>query len=202
MILVIIMVRHSKKWFIPGRTIRVNDKMQKYTYQLIYKAGTNIKNGGFDKHGNRIRYEDFEPYYTPQQMLSMGVFEGKYINDGIHEFPREWFAAARKNKKLCPGRPDQSVNYFKVKSRMSLEEWRDRKWIGFHKLDRDVRGWFQWYCRYWIGRRIPEVDRIQIKRWKAFKRHYMQVKRNSPGDLTKRRKQRQALLQWSWDCKV
>ena len=172
----------------------VRDKMQTYKYELMYKIGTNIKNGG-----GGVRYEDFEPKYTPQTMLAMGVFEGKYMNDGREEFPKEWYVKA---KITGSGPPDPSLNYFKVKSRLSLQEWRKRKWVPVHAKDRDVRGWFQWYCRYYLGRRIPEVDAIQIKRWKAFARHYAQVKKHSKGDLSKRVKQRQALLQWSWDCKI
>ena len=184
-------MKHSKSWYVPGRVIHVKDKMQTYTYELTYKAGTHLK------HSGDIRYDDFEPFYTPQQMLRMGVFEGKYINDGEDEFPKEWYASAKLSDVADP-----NINYFKIKSRLSLQEWRKRGWVPVHPKDRDVRGWFQWYCRYYIGRRIPEVDEIQIKRWKAFARHYAQVKKNAKGDLTKRPRQRQALLQWSWNCKV
>jgi hypothetical protein len=194
------MSKHNKAWFIPGRTIKVKDKMQQYTYKLTYKAGTSLKKGGIDKDGNEITYSDFKPYYTPQQMLVMGVFEGKYINDCEGEFPKEWYVAAK--NKLSPKKADPSKNYFKIKSRLSLGEWRKRGWIPVHEKDRDVRGWFQWYCRYWIGRRIPVVDIIQIKRWKAFARHFAQVKKNARGNLNERPKQRQALLQWSWNCKI
>jgi len=196
------MTKHNKKWFIPGRNIEVNDKMQKYSYKLTYKAGTNLKNGGYDNNGEKIRYPTFKPYYTPQQMLNMGVFEGKYMTDCEGEFPKEWYISAKKKKKLCPKKADPSINYFKIKSRLSLKEWRKRGWVPVHKKDKDIRGWFQWYCRYWIGRRIPEVDIIQIKRWKAFARHSAQVKKNASGNLNKRPRQRQALLQWSWNCKV
>jgi hypothetical protein len=196
-ILIIYDMRHHKAWFLPGRKIVVRDKMQRYTYTLTFAAGTNLKKGG-----QGIKYEHFNPHYTPQQMLVMGVFEGKYMNDCEHEFPIEWYRAAKRRDKLRPLKADPSVNYFKIKSRLSLQEWRRRKWVPCHPKDRDVRGWFQWYCRYWIGRRIPEVDIIQINRWKSFARHYAQVKKNARGDLTKRPRQRQALLQWSWDCKV
>jgi hypothetical protein len=135
-------------------------------------------------------------------MLTMGVFEGKYLNDGENEFPQEWYIAAKKKNKLCPKKADPLVNYFKIKSRLSLKEWRRRKWVPVTKDDKDIRGWFQWYCRYWIGRRIPIIDSIQIKRWKSFKRHYAQVKKNARGNLKKRPKQRQALLQWSWNAKI
>jgi hypothetical protein len=196
------MTKHSKTWYIPGRIINANDKMQKYTYTLTYKIGTNLKNGGLDKDGYKIKYDDFEPYYTPQQMLVMGVFEGKYLNDCIEEFPKEWYIAAKKRNKLSPKKADPSKNYFKIKSRLSLKEWVKRGWVPIHKKDKDIRGWFQWYCRYWIGRRLPEIDIIQIKRWKAFARHFAQVKKNARGNLKKRPKQRQALLQWSWNCKI
>lgn len=193
---------HKKSWFKAGREIKVNDKMQRYAYTLTYNAGTNIKNGGLDKEGNIIRYDNFKPFYTPHAMLTMGVFEGKYLNDCEDEFPKEWFIAARRRNKLCPKKADVSVNYFKIKSRLSLQEWRKRGWIPCCEDDKDVRGWFQWYCRYWIGRRIPKVDSIQIKRWASFKRHFAQVKKHAKGNLNKRKKQRQALLQWSWNCKI
>jgi len=175
--------------------------MQNYTYTLMYKAGTNIKNGGFDNDKLKIVH-DFHPHYTPARMLSMGVFEGKYLNDCENELPKEWYDVAKKKNKLCPKKADESVNYFKIKSRLSLQEWRKRKWVPCHKNDKDIRGWFQWYCRYWLGRRIPEIDIIQIKRWRSFKRHYAQVKKHAKGNIKKRIKQRQALLQWSWNCKI
>lgn len=190
---------HRKKWFVSGRKVTVHDKMQRCTYTLTYDAGTNIKNGGIDADGDNIYYENFEPYYTPMQMLKMGVFEGKYLNDCEGELPIEWFKAS-KHKRSLIARPD--INFFKIKSRLSLSEWRRRGWIPVHEKDRDVRGWFQWYCRYWIGRRIPEVDAIQIKRWAAFARHYAQVQKHARGNLKKRPRQRQALLQWSWNCKI
>jgi hypothetical protein len=172
-----------------GRRIRVSDKMQgkdtPYSYVLTYDAGTNLRNSG-----DGTKY-DFNPRYTPRQMLRMGVFEGKYLNDCTGEFPASWY----KGTKLSPV-ADPSLNYFGVKSRLSLQEWRRRGWIPVHPDDKDIRGWFQWYCRYWLGRRVPSVDAIQIKRWRAFVRHYAQVKKSSQPRL----RQRQALLQWSWPC--
>jgi hypothetical protein len=133
-------------------------------------------------------------------MLSMGVFEGKYLNDCWRELPAEWYvkAAGRLAKKDAPA--DPTLNRFGIKSRMSLGEWRARGWTPVHELDRDPRGWFQWYCRYWLGRRIPEVDVLQIARWFAFSRHYAQVQKHAAGRPLERPRQRQALLQWSWPC--
>ena len=162
-----------------GDTIDVNDRMQTgYRYRLDARPGEDFA-------------PDFKPYYTPMQMLEMGVFEGKYMNDCTGEFPAEWF----ENAKLADA-PDPKLNYFRVKSRQPLAVWRQKGWI----VGPDPRGWFQWYCRYWLGRRLPDIDAIQIRRWKAFARHAGQIRANcEPGDIFCRPRQRQALLQWSYD---
>ena len=158
----------------------VSDKMQQgYKYFLSVPVGNDFAS-------------DFTPELTPKEMLELGVFEGHYLNDCRKEFPADWFI----NAKLSPEAPDVTKNYFGIKSRMSLPEWRKRGWI----LEPDPRGWFQWYCRYYMGRRLPDIDAIQIKRWKAFKRHKAQIEQNClPADLSCRRRQRQALLQWAYD---
>jgi len=121
----------------------------------------------------------------------MGVFEGRYLNDCTDEFPNKWF----ENAKLSQ-RADPSLNYFGIKSRQPLGVWREKGWI----YGPDPRGWFQWYCRYYMGRRLDQVDHIQIKRWKGFARHAGQIRANCyPGDIFCRPRQRQALLQWAYD---
>lgn len=161
------------------RKIIVNDKMQQnYSYHLSEPMGQN-----FD-----VR---FHPELTPRQMLEMGVFEGHYLNDCQNEFPREWFLHANMSSV-----PDVQCNYFKIKSRQSLNIWQQKGWI----IGPDVRGWFQWYCRYYIGRRLPNIDEIQIKRWRSFSRHKAQIEKNCmPIDINCRIKQRQALLQWAYN---
>ena len=162
-----------------GVTIRVNDRMQRgYSYVLTAPAGKDFAAG-------------FTPYFTPKQMLELGVFEGKYCNDCRGEFPEDWFINAKISDK-----PDVSLNCFGIKSRQPLSVWRENGWI----IGPDPRGWFQWYCRYFLGRRLPEVDEKQIKRWRAFARHAAQIKANcQPHDFSCRPRQRQALLQWSYD---
>lgn len=165
------------KSYRPGATIKVSDKMQQdYEYRLSAPAGQNFAPG-------------FRPHFSPKEMLALGVFEGKYMNDCRDEFPADWFAKAK-----LSDMPDPSLNYFGIKSRQSLREWQRKGWIiGF-----DPRGWFQWYCRYYLGRRDPVIDAAQIKRWKGFSRHAGQIKANCPpGDLSCRPRQRQALLQWA-----
>merc|ERR1711916_235042 len=156
-------------WFGKGKIINVDDKMQSgYSYELEENPGE-----GFA--------DQFEPDYTPAEMLAEGVFEGKYLNA------------------------------FQIKSRKPLEHWKAKGWIPCVDDDPDVRGWFQWYCRYYMGRRIPTVDKRQIGRWRSFRRHAGQVrasyKRMEPSDrpttkeekMQHRAKQRQGLLQWAYD---
>ena len=162
-----------------GQNIVVNDKFQtNYSYELSCPIGKNF-------------YPQFLPYFTPIEMLELGVFEGKYCNDSQKEFPSSWFSGAKIGEVSDP-----QLNYFRVKSRQPLSFWRKKGWI----YGPDPRGWFQWYCRYYFGRRIPSIDQIQIKRWKAFNRHVGQVRANCfAGDVSCRPRQRQALLQWSYD---
>jgi hypothetical protein len=133
----------------------------------------------------------FAPSHSPAAMLEMGVFEGRYLNDCRAEFPPGWFDRAKLSETADP-----AVNYFGVKSRQSLSHWRKMGWI----IGPDPRGWFQWYCRYYLGRRLAGIDRAQIGRWRGFARHAGQIRANChPGDIFCRPRQRQALLQWSHD---
>lgn len=183
-------VTKSEKQFKVGSYVTTMNKMNTidYSYKLEMPIG-------------HIDHPDFKPAYTPAEMLELGVFEGKYLNKHILELPKEWFITALKNGKLSPGKPNIECNRFKIKSRMSLLDWKKKGWIPIVKGDPDEFGWFEWYARYYLGRRIPNVDEKQIARWKAFKRHYMQVKKNCTSILC-RPKQRQALLQWSYDAFV
>lgn len=167
------------------RKITVNDKMQKgYRYELTAPMGKSFS-------------LEFKPELTPKQMLALGVFGGRYMRDCQKEFPKSWFAQA----KLHPqGRPGHSpgLNFFKIDASQPLAVWKKKGWID----KQDPRGWFQWYCRYFMGRRVPEIDARQIKRWKAIKRHIAQIKKNCrKKDLTCRRRQRQALLHWAYDSR-
>ncbi len=163
-------------------TVRVNDTMQKgYSYVLSAPVGKQ-----FDPA--------FKPELTPAEMLKLGVFGGKYMTDCAKEFPKSWFAKA----KLSPKRHDAKLNYFGVNASQPLSVWKKKGWI----YKDDPRGWFQWYCRYYMGRRLPEEDARQIKRWKAIRRHVAQIQNNCrPGDLACRPRQRQALLHWAYDSR-
>lgn len=159
----------------------VNDLMQKnYRYTLTEPIGKNFSS-------------EFKPELTPKEMLSLGVFGGKYMTDCQNEFPASWFTKA----KLCHTKHDPTLNFFGVDASQPLAEWRKKDWIH----PDDPRGWFQWYCRYYIGRR-HEDDERQIQRWKAMTRHIAQIKQNCfRYDWACRPRQRQALLHWAYDSR-
>ena len=161
------------------RVITVNDNMQHdCTYECSEPMGENFA-------------EDFTPELTPKQMLAMGVFEGNYFQGYHDEFPKDWFAEAKLSETK-----DASLNCFNIAASQPLEVWQQKGWI--HPVD--PKGWFQWYCRYYMGRRFPEEDTRQIKRWRAIVRHAGAIRKNCMrGDVHCRPKQRQALLHWAYD---
>ncbi|HQL01163.1 MAG TPA: hypothetical protein PK090_10350 [Smithellaceae bacterium] len=163
------------------KIIVVNDLMQQgYEYILSEPEGSHFS-------------PDFNPELSPVQMLEMGIFGGKYMTDCRDEFPKAWFRRA----KLCSERHDPDLNYFKVNASQPLSYWVEKGWI-YHE---DPRGWFQWYCRYFLGRRCQD-DARQIKRWVAMKRHIAQLEKHcAPQDLSCRPKQRQSLLHWAYDSR-
>ncbi|MES1256343.1 MAG: hypothetical protein ABUS56_12075 [Acidobacteriota bacterium] len=163
------------------RTVTVHDRMQRgYRYDRTEPVGRNFA-------------QEFTPDLTPKEMLAPGVFGGRYMTDCRDEFPKSWFASA----KLSPGRRNPRLNFFGVNASQPLSVWRQKGWI----RPQDPRGWFQWYCRYYMGRRSSD-DRRQIARWRAIARHAAAVRKHcEPGDLACRRRQRQALLHWAYDSR-
>jgi hypothetical protein len=165
-----------------ARFVVVNDLMQRgYRYERVAPVGRD-----FDPA--------FTPDLTPALMLELGVFGGRYLTDCRDEFPAEWFTRAR----LSPGGHDPALNCFGVDASQPLAYWRARGWIH----PQDPRGWFQWYCRYYMGRRSGD-DARQIARWRAIRRHVAQLRKHCrPGDVHCRPRQRQALLQWAYDSRA
>lgn len=163
------------------RIVTVTDLMQQgYVYNRTEPPGSNFA-------------PEFLPELTPREMLRMGVFGGKYLTDCQAEFPSAWFETA----KLSPLRHDKTINFFGVDASKPLSYWREKGWINAD----DPRGWFQWYCRYYMGRRHTDDER-QIRRWRNMRRHISQLKRNCvQGDLLCRPRQRQALLHWAYDSR-
>jgi hypothetical protein len=164
------------------KEIIVNDKMQtNYVYSLTQSVGKNFAT-------------EFNPDLTPKQMLELGIFGGVYMRDCTQEFPEDWFD----NAKFALNKRDKSLNYFGINASQPLAVWRMKGWIH----EDDPRGWFQWYCRYFMGRRHPD-DIRQIKRWKAITRHIAQLKKNCEvGNELCRPRQRQAVLHWAYDSRI
>jgi hypothetical protein len=167
------------------KMIVVNDKMQhNYCYELSAPMGKQ-----FD--------ERFKPELSPKQMLALGVFGGRYLRDCRAEFPADWFSKARLHKAGYAGH-DASLNFFGTDASQPLSFWQQKGWIH----PDDPRGWFQWYCRYYLGRRMPDEDERQIKRWLAVRRHIAQLQKHcAQGDWHCRPRQRQALLHWAYDSR-
>ena len=161
--------------------VSVNDRMQGgYSYWRTEPAGRNF-------------HPSFRPQLTPKEMLALGVFGGRYMTDCVDEFPRSWFTRA----KLSRGGRDARLNCFGVNASQPLSVWRRNGWIH----PQDPRGWFQWYCRYYAGRRSAD-DRRQIRRWRAIARHVAAITAHcAPGDCACRRRQRQAVLHWAYDSR-
>ena len=143
------------------------------------------------KINNLDFYKIFKPQLSPKKMLELGVFGGAYFGKNINEYPKSWFEKAKISKNF-----DVNLNRFKIAAGLSREHWIEKGWI----FKEDPLGWFQWYCRFSLGRRITHIDEIQIKRWKNFTRHVKAIEKNcDSGDLACRRRQRQAILQWAYD---
>ncbi len=161
--------------------VEVHDALQDYSYERTEPIGKN-----FDPA--------FRPDLAPAEMLALGVFGGAYFADGsVDEFPKAWF----KEAKLADAY-DKRLNHFGVRASQSRAEWARKGWLS----KEDPLGWFQWYCRYYLGRRLPKEDARQIDRWRKMVRHVAQVKYGCrAGDATCRPVQRQALLHWAYDSR-
>ena len=165
------------------KKVIVNDEMQtNYEYFLTEPEGKDFA-------------VDFKPELSPKEMLELGVFGGIYMRDCTNEFPKDWFT----NAKFATTDKERvaSLNFFGVNASQPLSVWQMKGWIH----EDDPRGWFQWYCRYYMGRRHPD-DARQIKRWKAMVRHIAQIRNNClKSDFSCHTKQRQALLHWAYDSR-
>jgi len=119
--------------------------------------------------------KDFHPNRTPQEVLEAGSFGGTYfrpigssvtnvyyksyevIQDTLSP---EWIQNLDVNRMLTSTTYRNAVNKYGVKCGGSLGMWESSGWIA----DCDPYGWFQWYCRFYQGRRSSD-DQRQISRW-------------------------------------
>jgi len=153
-------------------------------YRADFKRGieaTVDKAGGKPPQRNQAQelvFEDaptFRPVFEPSQVIRQGAFGGTYwrpivsgvtgeaIKDAWKEFPDDWFKGVPA-KLLTASWPryDAAVNRYGVKCGGSLDMWESSGWIS----NIDPYGWFQWYCRFFLGRRSSD-DARQIQRWNS-----------------------------------
>lgn len=116
----------------------------------------------------------FLPNKSPEEMIREGCFGGSYfrplyskrlgifISDDWRELPEEWTSGLDVDTWLTSSTYNPDINKYKVSCGQSIEEWEAAGWIN-HTYD--VRGWFQWYCRFFMGRRCEDDER-QISRWR------------------------------------
>merc|ERR1719343_1574903 len=138
-------------------------------FKITANAPTRNKKGQlvFDDH------PDFKPNLAPKEVLQQGSFGGtyfrpiyssvtkqKYGKEVWQELPSDWLSGLDVRTRVASSLYDASRNKYKVKCGASLEEWENSGWM--HK--QDPYGWFQWYCRFYQGRRTDDDER-QIGRW-------------------------------------
>jgi len=120
--------------------------------------------------------KDFKPNRTPEEILRAGSFGGTYYRPIVSAVTNvkykaadvlqssvkpEWIQGLDKGTYLTNTTYVPSINKFKVKCGGSLGMWESSGWIA----DCDPYGWFQWYCRFYQGRRCNLEDERQIGRW-------------------------------------
>lgn len=161
----------------------------------------------------------FRPNLTPKQVLQMGSFGGTYFRPisssvtgkkyrNVHnEFPSNWFKGLDIKKNITSEKCTPELNKYKVRAGSSLLAWEQSGWI----KPQDPYGWFQWYCRFFMGRRTND-DQRQVDRWDNYaglKRG--RWRRNLVGKIIKESKAyndpsvspviRQGLLHWGFELK-
>ena len=113
---------------------------------------------------------NFSPNKTPIEVIKEGAFGGTYFRDIYSGINEKWYKNSRKEfvqlknigaKFYVSDYNDVNVNKYDVKCGASLRFWEINDWI--NKID--PYGWFQWYFRYWSGRR-SKYDKRQTNRWK------------------------------------
>ena len=163
-------------------------------------------------------YPDFTPNISPKEVFEMGSFGGTYYRpiyssitnknykskDVIKEYPKSWFKNVDIDTMVISSDYDKKINKYKVVCGSSLETWEKNGWI----IKQDPYGWFQWYCRFYRGRRTDDDER-QIDRWNKivgpngrFRRRLMNmlIKKNKEyDDYTVSPVIRQVLLHWGYE---
>jgi hypothetical protein len=162
-------------------------------------------------------HKAFKPNRSPKKVFKGGAFGGTYFRpiyssvtgksyksgNVIREF-KDWFEGMDIEKMITSEKYDKKVNKYEVKCGSSLESWEESGWI----VEQDPYGWFQWYCRYYKGRRTSDDER-QIKRWLALAGPNGRFRRRLMNEIIKKKKKyddhsvspviRQVLLHWGYE---
>jgi hypothetical protein len=150
----------------------------------------------------------FYPNLTPRQVIEAGAFGGCYFGYPIDERVDYDYDTLFKyhfeglDEELYLGRDYKpKSNKWKIRSGKDYRFWKDMGWM--HKDD--PYGWFEWWCKYDMGRR-HEDDKRQISRWQAFcgnegrwrNNIYRQVQKSGE-DWTVSPRIQQSLLHWGYE---
>tara|TARA_B100000035_G_C20769868_1_gene452128 strand:- start:47 stop:601 length:555 start_codon:yes stop_codon:yes gene_type:complete len=163
-------------------------------------------------------HPDFKPNVAPKDVFKKGAFGGTYFRpiyssitkkkykaeDVISEYPKSWFKGMNIKKKVISSKYDKKINKYGVKCGSSLEDWEKSNWI----VKQDPYGWFQWYCRFYRGRRTDDDER-QIGRWLKLAGPNGRFRRRLMNEIIKKGKNyndpsvspviRQVLLHWGYE---
>lgn len=148
---------------------------------------------------------EFYPYLTPTDILKNGAFGGSYF--GVEELEGDYDYQSLFQETLADVSPHlylgnkykPKMNMFKIRSGMNYDYWTEMNWM--HKDD--PYGWFEWYLKYYNGRRHSDDDR-QIRRWQDFcgvngrwrKRIYKRIYETNDWQISPRIQQ--SLLHWGY----
>ena len=153
---------------------------------------------------------DFGANKTPIEVITEGAFRGTYFRDIYSGINGKWYKTSWKEfdqlkdidqKCYCSSYYDASFNKYNVKCGTSLRSWENKGWIN----EINPYGWFQWYFRYWLGRRSGDDER-QINRRKKtvsrFRVKLVKMIKDAGGKFDEysiSRKIRQILLHWGYE---
>lgn len=146
----------------------------------------------------------FKPNVTPREMLKQGIFGHSYFGVEILQgdmYYDELFQSFGDidTSLYLSSKYHAKGNKFKIKSGKDYQFWKDNNWMH----EDDPYGWFEWYCKYYIGRRHSD-DQRQIQRWLDFcgpngrwrQRIYGMIDATGNWDVSPRIQQ--SLLHWGY----
>jgi hypothetical protein len=111
-----------------------------------------------------VDFPEFQPNLTPKEIIQAGSFGGCYFkqitsrvtgqtySDAWREFPYDWFEGLAITEQVASTTYNKEINTYKVSCGSSVQQWEESDWV----TEIDPYGWFQWYCRFYLGRRCSD----------------------------------------------